>query len=148
MSFHHSQAVEMSSIVYRRTADPAIALLAYDILTTQQAQIGIMSGWLNVWELSSTGSGERMEWMGHGMGGPMPGMASKEEIASLETLPVEEMDRLFLQLMITHHKGAADMALFAATNAEEPYVRSVARSMAETQQYEVGTMEQMLAERQ
>jgi uncharacterized protein (DUF305 family) len=107
MSTHHAQAVEMAGIVYRRTEDQAIRTLAYDILTTQQAQIGMMGGWLALWDLPSGGEELPMSWMGHGMSGPMIGMATDEEVASLETLPPAEMDRTFLQLMIGHHKGAS-----------------------------------------
>jgi len=39
------------------------------------------------------------------------------------------------------------MATYAAQNAEEDLVRTVARSMAETQSFEITTMEQMLTER-
>ena len=147
MSTHHAQAVEMSSIVYRRTEDEAIRSLAYDILTTQQAQIGMMGGWLGLWDLPAGGEDPQMAWMGHGGTGPMPGMAIEEEIARLETLPPADMDREFLRLMIIHHNGATEMATYAAQNAEEELVRTVARSMAETQSFEVNTMQQMLAER-
>jgi uncharacterized protein (DUF305 family) len=145
MSTHHEQAVEMSSIVYLRTEDEAIRSLAYDILTTQQAQIGMMGGWLGLWDLPAGSEDPPMTWMGHS--GPMPGMATEEEVASLKSLPPADMDREFLRLMIAHHKGATDMANYASQNAEEELVRTVARSMAETQSFEINTMEQMLTER-
>ena len=147
MSTHHAQAVQMASIVYRRTENDAIRTLAYDILTTQQAQIGMMGGWLGLWDLPAGGKDAPMAWMGHAMSGPMPGMATDEEIANLETLPPAAMDREFLRLMIIHHNGATAMATYAAQNAEEDLVRTVARSMAETQSFEVNTMQQMLTER-
>jgi uncharacterized protein (DUF305 family) len=147
MSTHHEQAVQMAGIVYRRTEDEAIRGLAYDILTTQQAQIGMMGGWLGLWDLPAGSENPPMAWMGHEMTGPMPGMATDEEVASLETLPPADMDREFLRLMIAHHKGATDMATYTAQNAEEDLVRTVARSMAETQSFEITTMEQMLTER-
>ena len=77
----------------------------------------------------------------------MPGMATDEEVASLETLPVEEMDRVFLQLMIRHHKGALDMAIAASEGADVEFVRAIARNMAASQQAEVTNMERMLADR-
>jgi uncharacterized protein (DUF305 family) len=147
MSTHHEQAVQMAGIVYRRTQDEAIRGLAYDILTTQQAQIGMMGGWLGLWDLPAGSENPPMAWMGHEMTGPMPGMATDEEVASLETLPPADMDREFLRLMIAHHKGATDMATYTAQNAEVDLVRTVARSMAETQSFEITTMEQMLTER-
>src|SRR5687768_6203740 len=49
MKTHHAQAVEMSAIVHERSDDPDLGYLALDIMTTQQAQIGMMSGWLDQW---------------------------------------------------------------------------------------------------
>ena len=57
------------------------------------------------------------------------------------------MDREFLRLMIIHHNGATQMATYAAQNAGVDLVRTVARAMAETQTFEVNTMQQMLTER-
>jgi uncharacterized protein (DUF305 family) len=105
----------------------------------------MMGGWLALWDLPAGSDQPTMAWMGHS--GPMPGIATDEEVDSLRTLPPADMDREFLRLMIAHHKGATDMATYAAQNAEEDLVRTVARSMAETQSFEVNTMEQMLTER-
>lgn len=87
MADHHAQAVELSRIVLGRTGDPTIRTLATDILLTSRPQIGMMQGWLDVWGLPLAGWGPRMAWMGHAMGGPMPGMATAEEIASPRELP-------------------------------------------------------------
>jgi uncharacterized protein YceK len=54
MSTHHAQAVRMSFIIRDRTDDPDVRLLAYDIITTQQAQIGMMTAWLDEWGLPKT----------------------------------------------------------------------------------------------
>jgi len=147
MSTHHDQAVQMAAMVYRRSDDPILQSLAYDILTSQQAQIGIMAGWLQVWGLSFTGQDLPMAWMGHPMTGPMPGMASDEEIAALETLPPAEMDREFLRLMIRHHQGGVEMAVAGLERADEKIVRDLARAIASAQQTEITTMERLLAER-
>ncbi|MEU2014092.1 DUF305 domain-containing protein, partial [Nocardia sp. NPDC019302] len=49
MSAHHAQAVEMAGVVLVRSTDTEVRRLAYDILTTQQSQIGRMQGWLQLW---------------------------------------------------------------------------------------------------
>ena len=76
MIVHHAQAVQMAEIVRDRTQSDDMRLLAADISLTQQAQIGIMQGWLQVWGLPISGAEPAMAWMGHPMDGPMPGMAS------------------------------------------------------------------------
>lgn len=144
MTTHHAQAVQMAGIVYARTDDPEIRYLAYDILTTQQAQIGMLGAWLDIWELSPTSLELPMTWMGHGMDGPMPGMASDEEVRALETLPVSEMDREFLRLMILHHEGGVDMAEAGVRLAGEDRVRSLAQLIVDSQQSEIVTMQRML----
>jgi uncharacterized protein (DUF305 family) len=90
--------------VHARSQDPEVEALALDILTTQQAQIGMMGGWLEQWGQTQAASGPTMAWMGHS--GAMPGMASQEELASLRTLPAGELEEQFLRLMIRHHAGA------------------------------------------
>src|SRR5919107_3856245 len=87
MIVHHAQAVQMAEIVRDKTKSDSMRLLASDISLTQQAQIGIMQGWLGAWAMPLTGSEPAMAWMGHPTEGLMPGMATPEEIDRLYTLP-------------------------------------------------------------
>lgn len=145
MGTHHAQAVQMSEIAHRRSTDPKLNYLAFDILSTQQGQIGIMSGWLELWRQNHSGSDEPMAWMGHA--GPMPGMATDDEIAALNTLPLAEMEEQWLRLMIRHHRGAVPMADAAASRAASPEVAAFAGKMSAGQQSEVDLMQNMLRER-
>jgi uncharacterized protein (DUF305 family) len=151
MSRHHLQGVEMANLALDRTADPEVRQLAFDISSTQTNQAGRMQGWLSLWGVSQ-GTGTPMDWMGgsghdHGAtdGGPMPGMATEEELAELQSLTGTAFDVRFLQLMIRHHQGGLEMARYAAEHAEEPAVRTLARSIAETQTAETTTMASMLS---
>jgi uncharacterized protein (DUF305 family) len=56
MIVHHAQAVQMAEILRDRTHSDDLRLLAADISLTQQGQVGIMQGWLQVWGLPITGS--------------------------------------------------------------------------------------------
>ena len=144
MSLHHEQAVQMAALVYDRSDDPAVRLLAFDILTTQQGQIGIMSGWLDAWGVPWTTTGPRMAWMGMPTEGLMPGMATAEQLADLRAAEGTAADVLFLQLMIPHHVGGVSMANEAASQAEQPSVRQLATAMAEAQTSESGYMNELL----
>src|SRR4051812_36496010 len=77
MMVHHAQAVQMAEIVRDKTESQEIRALAADIALTQQAQIGQMQGWLQVWGLPATGYKPAMSWMGHPTEDRMPGMASR-----------------------------------------------------------------------
>ena len=77
----------------------------------------------------------------------MPGMATEEELANLRALSGPAFDVEFLRLMIRHHQGGLKMAQYAEAHAQVPAVSTLAKSIAETQTAEVGTMAQLLAER-
>ena len=87
MIVYHGQAVQMAEIIRDKTKSDSMRLLVSDISLTQQAQIGIMQGWLQAWGLPITGSEPAMAWMGHPTDGLMPGMASPDELDRLFKLP-------------------------------------------------------------
>ena len=144
MAEHHAQAVQMAEISLRRTENEQIRVLATDILHTQQNQIGQMHGWLAAWGLPLTGSEPAMAWMGHPTDGLMPGMATPEEISTLETLPPEEADARFLRLMIPHHEAAIPMAEAVLGETKRPEVEQLAGAIAASQEMEIQTMQAML----
>jgi len=147
MMVHHAQAVQMAEIVRDKTQSDAIKLLAADIALTQQAQIGMMQGWLQVWGLLPTGTEPAVSWMGHLTEGPMPGMATPEEIDLLFKASPEEADRLFLPLMIVHHQGAIPMAEAILERTSRPEVRQLAEAIEASQRAEIRTMQEMLRDR-
>jgi uncharacterized protein (DUF305 family) len=147
MSVHHAQAVEMAEIVRDKTESEEIKILAADIALTQQAQIGQMQGWLDVWGLPFTGTEPAMSWMGHPTEGRMPGMASPEEINRLRGAPPEEADKMFLRLMIPHHKAALPMATAVLARTDRPEVERLATAIASSQKGEIRIMQEMLKSR-
>jgi uncharacterized protein (DUF305 family) len=167
MAAHHAQAVDMAEIIRGRTTDPAVRTLATDIALTQTEQMGEMHGWLAGWGLSYGSTRPPMAWMdaepGMGMHGDsgtagaqemhllpdgrMPGMATQAQVNRLRTLPPAAADRLFLQLMITHHRAGVEMAQLGADLAETPQVATLAASIVTAQQTEITQMRQMLSGR-
>ena len=154
MSRHHLQGVLMANLVPDRSADPEVRQLAFDIAETQTNQAGRMEGWLSLWGLPPS-DGETMAWMGSGHshsteaggGTLMPGMATQDELDNLRSLSGTAFDVEFLRLMIRHHQGGKEMAVYAAEHADEAAVRRLADTIADTQTAEVTTMARMLAAR-
>ena len=144
MMVHHAQAVEMAEIVRDRTESDEIRTLASDIALTQQGQIGQMQGWLAVWNLPATGTEPAMSWMGEPMNGPMPGMASPDEINELREASPEEADKRFLQLMIPHHQGAIPMSDAVLERTDRPEVKRLAEAISTSQKSEIEMMQEML----
>jgi len=154
MSVHHEQAVELAFIIRDRTDDPDIRLLAYDIINTQRAQIGMFSGWLQQWQLSQTTTRPPMEWASHdhemsvSSYDDMPGMASDADIERLKHLSGVAAERLFLKLMIAHHEGGIEMAQAVLPLTDRDEVKMLATTIVNGQTAEIDQMQQMLAERQ
>jgi uncharacterized protein (DUF305 family) len=151
MATHHLQGVEMANLAADRSSDQAVRLLAFDISSTQTNQVGRMQGWLALWGDAPTG-GDQMAWMSgsmhmHMVGGLMPGMATEDELANLRSLSGTAFDIEFLRLMIRHHEGGLEMAQYAQAHGETDVVRSLAKSIAETQTAETKAMTDMLTAR-
>ena len=129
-----------------RTDSDEVRLLATDISLGQQAQIGIMQGWLGAWGLPVTGSEPAMAWMGHPTDGLMPGMATPEEIDRLSQRQPDRADVLLLRLMIAHHQAAIPMARAILQRTDEPEVRQLAKAIIAAQKAEIGNMKAMAGE--
>ncbi|MCW2524381.1 MAG: hypothetical protein JWO63_2716 [Frankiales bacterium] len=153
MSVHHRQAVTMAGFVRDHTTDPSIEILAYDIESSQNNQVGQMQGWLDGWGLPANNPNPQMAWMAGSphdhveTDGLMPGMATPAEMNQLESLSGKALDIDFLQLMLRHHQGGLPMVQWAAEHASTAYVRNAAQKMADSQSNEIILMEQMLRER-
>jgi uncharacterized protein (DUF305 family) len=149
MSTHHVQAITMAGYERDNTTNPGLKVLAADIETQQQFQIGEMQGWLDNWGLTVENPGRRMLWMGpeharHVVNGLMPGMATPAQMRQLQSMHGTALDIFFLQLMVHHHQGGVVMARFAAAHAQLAYVRNLAQAMVAAQSDEIVQMEQLL----
>jgi uncharacterized protein (DUF305 family) len=144
MMLHHANAVEMATLLYDRTEDDEMQILAMDIILTQQAQIGQTRGWLDIWQQPIARLEPGMAWMGTPMEGLMPGMASAEQIAQLRNLSGREADGLFLNLMIPHHQAGIAMADAILARTQRPEVRLLAESIRTAQASEIEAMQDLL----
>ncbi len=151
MQVHHTQGVDLSMIIRDRTDDPDVRRMAYDMATTQGHQAGQLYGWLAAWGHNQLGSEPPMTWMGHtghGMGVLMPGMATRAQVTELSAASGVEAERVFLRLMIAHHRGALDMSEAVVARSDHPVVRAFAGAVLASQQSEIDLMTRMLKERE
>lgn len=152
---HHAQALGMSNLAPVNGASPSIRTLAARIINAQSDEIANMQRWLRdrgqpVPEVHVNGAQVMVHGAGmdHASHGQMPGMLSDEQMASLAAARDSAFDRLFLTLMIQHHRGAVFMVdeLFATDGAaQDTDVFKFASDVQVDQRTEVARMEQMLA---
>ena len=84
--------------------------------------------------------------------GRMPGMATRPQVTALGTLPIEQAEISFLQLMIAHHTAGVVMAQVVMGQAvlartDRLDVVRLATSIVSGQQAEITVMTDMLAKR-
>ena len=142
MIAHHTQAVDMALRVRDRSSDPALRLLAFDMLSGQENQRGQMMAWLDVWNVSQNGDTAPMNG-----NGSMMGMASQQDVNSISSLAVKDAEIKFLQLMIRHHQGGIFMAEDVLSRASSPQVKRLARTVINGQQGDIAAMTSLLARR-
>ena len=103
---HHHQALEMAALVADRTNRPELIDVAGRIDSSQNDEIEFMQQWLRErGEHVPDPTAHDAMHTSH----KMAGMATPEQMAELAASKASDFDRLFLQLMITHHEGAVTM---------------------------------------
>ena len=138
---HHQQAIDLSAMVPERSTNPEVVAMAEQISVAQKPEINAMRVFLVQWNENP------QDDTSHGGGGghaPMQGMVDDATMAKLPTLEGQEFDTVWLESMISHHQGAIEMAKAEVANGENVDVKSMAQTMIDTQQAEIGQMKQML----
>lgn len=135
MIHHHAQALEMTALIDERTDSEAIEQMGLRMEISQADEIRFMERWL-----AGRDGGDHTHSM-------MPGMLTPEQMASLRSARGTEFDRLFLELMIQHHRGALIMVeeLFTSPGAgQESTVFHFASEVEADQGMEIRRMLQVL----
>lgn len=134
---HHRQALEMSALAPDRAADPRIRALAARIDAVQGPEIAVMEAWLARQERYVDGHGD------HGAHA-MPGMAAPAQLDALAATTGAAFDRLFVESMTAHHRGAISMAQDLGLRGTDVTVGEIARDVAVTQRVEIERMRELL----
>ncbi|MFD4198095.1 DUF305 domain-containing protein [Amycolatopsis thermoflava] len=142
MIMHHQQAIRMGELAPARAAREDVKGLAARITATQAPEITSMTAWLRQRGLEVPG--EHAGHHGsHAEHGPMPGMATEEQLAALAAATGPEFDRMFLQLMTAHHEGAITMATEVLGAGSDVFVEEMATDVIASQSDEVTRMRSM-----
>jgi uncharacterized protein (DUF305 family) len=149
MIMHHSQAVEMTTLIASHTENKDLRLLGARISSSQSDEIKFMRRWL-------AARGERVSMAKPGMPGMnmsrepmalMPGMLTPEQMEALRKAKGAEFDHLFLTGMIQHHNGALTMVkdLFDTAGAgQDAELFNFATDADNSQRAEIRIMQAML----
>ncbi len=139
MMVHHSQALKMAGYAKTSAENAKVKSLAERIRVGQQPEIEAMRQLL-------TARGQtppdltHVDHMDHSN---MPGMATPDELTTLEKARGKAFDRLFLTLMIKHHQGAVTMSGTVIDKGTDPQIGELAQEVGVTQTKEIATMRQL-----
>ena len=141
---HHAQAIEMTEHLSSRSERDVMHRLAQRIALSQADEIQMMQEWLR------SRDQEVPQGSAHAHGAElMPGMLTEDEMDRLEQARATEFDRLFLELMITHHRGALTMVkdlLSQRGAAQDSQLFAFTSDITTDQSMEIDRMNAMLAE--
>jgi uncharacterized protein (DUF305 family) len=168
---HHQEAVEMSDLILAQPVSAAgsnaeVRALAQQIADAQAPEVEQMKTWVKDWGMEDTATddgGMNMgggEMDGHEMdgadmdgadmsgadagGAAMNGMMTEAQMNELSQATGAELDQLYLELMITHHEGAIEMAQTELKEGKNPAALKLAQGVIDTQQAEIKQMQALL----
>ena len=156
MIHHHAQAVEMTGLIIDRTTNKKIRSLGARISHSQADEMKYMERWLQIrgeptsMPMPSMEHTPGMDMSKHQHQMLMPGMLTPEQMDALKNANGAEFDRLFLNGMIQHHKGALAMVedLFNTAGAgQDSELFNFATEVDNGQRAEIKIMETMLGGR-
>lgn len=136
MAMHHQMAMHMASLVESRSNSQHLKDMAKKMMVEQEKEIAQLKGWKEQWY---AGKPEAMNMKMPGMPESMKGMSSEK----LTSAKGEQFDRLFVDMMSQHHKGAIKMAQTAAPKLQHAEVKEFANKVVEMQKKEVAHMAEM-----
>lgn len=153
MIVHHAQAVEMVALMEDRASSPTVQRLGERISLSQEAEMELMRDWLAARSQPLAMTDPHAGHGGHAGHDPntplMPGMLSPAQMTALAAATGPAFDRLFLEGMIQHHKGALDMVdglLADPEAAEDPMLSDFTTSVVADQSAEILRMQSILSE--
>lgn len=157
MIHHHAQALLIAGWIPTHGASSQLRVLGERIVVSQNDEIAQMQRWLRerslpvpeaVYNRHAMHGGEHGEHADHhGTESEMPGMLSPAQLTQLDSARGTEFERLFLLLMIQHHRGAITMVerLRATGVGQDPVVFRMASDISADQAAEIDRMVRMMA---
>lgn len=147
MAPHHEQAVEMAEILLSKDPSPEVTALAEQIRAAQGPEIEQLEQMLNHVGVESAGGHSGGHGASHGDGDTTvhAGMMSDAQLQELEQATGTAAERLFLEHMIEHHRGAVEAAETELADGTYPPALELAERIRASQTEEIVEMQELLA---
>lgn len=137
---HHRGAIDMAKTQLKYGTDEAMRQLAQNIITAQQAEIGILNKWLAS-HPDAAKPKPNTAAMQQAYAKGMENMHGEMTLGIADPMP----DMAFARGMLPHHIGAVDMAKIQLEYGTDEEMRQLAQSIIDTQQVEIDLMQNWIA---
>ncbi|MGY3035400.1 uncharacterized protein (DUF305 family) [Bradyrhizobium sp. USDA 4354] len=134
MTTHHTQGIELARTAAERAQDPHLRKLAMLMVASQTGENRIFENWWLSWfdtEMPDCSTEERAA---------MPGFLTPTEMRQVKTAPPDQFDKLFVETMSRHHRGAVKMADQMWHSRGDLRLRIMAHAIRHEQQGEIALM--------
>lgn len=135
MTAHHAQGIELALLGAERARDPHLQKLAMLMIANQRGENRIFQNWWQSWfgiTMPDCTAEER---------DTMPGYLTPVQMQQVRDASPEQFDRMFVEMMTLHHKGAVKMADEAWRGRGDPRLRIMAHAIRHEQQGEIALMQ-------
>jgi len=145
---HHGQALDLAELAATRAADPRVRALAARTEAARGPEVWLMAGWLAERGIDVPSPDEDPHEYDHGEHGhhPMRGLLAADDLAALADAEGPAFDRLFLDELLRHQRGAIAMADDVLATGTDPRAAEIATEVRAGQRAEVARMERLLAQ--
>jgi uncharacterized protein (DUF305 family) len=134
MTAHHEQGILLASIAAESAGDPHLRALSKLMVASQKGEAEILAHWWKSWFI------EPMQTCSVEERASMPGLLDAAAIERLRSTETTSFDRLFIELMTRHHRGAVKMADTQLRYGSDLRVRMMAHAIRHGQQGEIALM--------
>lgn len=141
---HHAQAVDMAEMALQKADDPAVKDLAEQVAAAQEPEIETMTGWLRDWDEEVPDADDHDHGSGDMAG--MTGMMTSGDMDALAQASGGAFDRLWLEMMLEHHRGAVSESQDEVAYGKDPDAVELAVEIARSQTAEISRMEELLGQ--
>jgi uncharacterized protein (DUF305 family) len=133
---HHQGAVDMVAVLHAFGKDAELKKLGHNIVTWQNAEIGIMKRWL------ASRQGAIMAIESESTKQYQQAMDTMHKAMDITYTGDADID--FVNGMIPHHQGAIDMAWILIEHGRDPELRKISYDVIRSQEQEIKLMKEWL----
>lgn len=131
MIMHHRMAIQMATMARDKAEHPQVKTLAGEMIKAQQSEITTLRATDAKLQQAGIAKGD--------LGVPASQSAMNMKMGGLEN--ANPFDRMFIDMMVTHHKGAIAMARAELSKGKNATLRDLAEQVISAQKSEVTKMQ-------